>query len=300
MDVGVRSRLSKTSAVLATQRSPDVAASEWLPVLVGLVALYVPTFYEFSTTLWQEEEYAHGPIILAVIVWLIWDKRKVLLAEPIQIAPVPGLALLLCGLLLYVIGRSQGISILELGALLPILAGVLLAMRGWTGLRALWFMLLFIVYLVPLPGVFVDAVTGVLKQNVSAIAEQIIYVAGYPIGRSGVTLTIGQYQLLVADACSGLNSMFSISAIGLLYLYLVQRRSWWHNGLILASLLPIAFCANIIRVIFLILITYHFGDAAGQGFLHGFSGMVLLIISLLLVILVDSILTRIIKQQNPV
>lgn len=273
---------------------------EWLPVLAGLLLLYLPTFYDLAHGIWRDDEYAHGPIIVAVIIWLIWDKRQLLLAPSTSTAPVPGFALLVFGLLLYAIGRLQGISILEIGALLPIFAGTLLAMRGWTGLRALWFMLLFIVYLVPLPGIFVDAITGPLKQNVSAIAEQILYMTGYPIARSGVMLTIGQYQMLVADACSGLNSMFSLSAIGLLYLYLVQRKSWLHNGLILASLLPIAFCANILRVIFLVLVTYHFGDAAGQGFLHGFSGMALFVVSLSIIITVDAVLARIIKQRIPV
>jgi len=290
------------SAVLNSPSTPPswrTAGLEWLPVLVGLLVLYVPTFYNLATGMWQEDEYAHGPIILAVIVWLIWDKRRALLTTPTHTAPVAGILLLVFGLLLYVVGRSVGISILEIGALVPILAGVLLAMRGWPALRAVWFMLLFIAYLMPLPGFFVDAVTGPLKNNVSVIAEQILYAAGYPIARSGVVLTIGQYQLLVADACSGINSMFSLSAIGLLYLYLMHRKSWLHNGLILASLLPIAFCANILRVMFLVLVTYHFGDAAGQGFLHGFSGMVLFVIALILILLLDAILARVIKPRKP-
>jgi exosortase B len=272
---------------------------EWLPVLAGLLVLYVPTFYGFATTLWDQDDYAHGPIILAIIVWLIWDKRQVLLTPSNRTAPVPGFALLVFGLLLYVVGRSVEITIFEVGALAPILAGVLLAMRGWPAVRAYWFMLIFIAYLVPLPGIFVDAVTGPLKQNISAIAEQLLYSAGYPIARSGVVLTIGQYQLLIADACSGINSMFSLSAIGLLYLYLMRYKSWLHNGLILVSLLPIAFSANIVRVIILVLITYHFGDAAGQGFLHGFSGMVLFLIALIIILLLDAILARVFRPQKP-
>src|SRR5207344_1473437 len=100
----------------------------------------------------------------------------------------------------------------------------------------------------------------------SSAAENILHAAGYPIGRTGVVLIVGQYQLLVADACSGLNSMFSLSALGFLYLYLMRRASVLHNALIVASILPIAFAANIVRVLVLILVTYHFGDAAGQGF----------------------------------
>jgi len=277
--------------------SPRAIAIEWLPVLVGLLVLYVPTFYGLATSIWQEDDQAYGPIILAVIVWLIWDKRKVLLALPARTRPVPGLSILVFGLLLYIVGRSQDINLLQVGALIPILAGVLLAMRGSPGLREMGFMLLFIVFLIPFPNVFVDAVTGPLKQNVSMIAEYVLYTAGYPIARSGVVITIGQYQLLVADACSGINSMFSLTAMGLLYLYLAQRKNWLHNGLILASLLPIAFCANVLRVIFLVLVTYHFGDSAGQGFLHGFSGMVLFVVALTFVMILDAILVRLIKPR---
>lgn len=271
---------------------------EWLPIAAGLLALYVPTFYHLANGLWHDDEYAHGPIILAVVLWLIWDKRQVLLDRTSNTSLQTGIPLLVSGILLYVLGRSQGITILDVGSLSLVLAGILLTMRGWNGLRAFWFVLLFIAYLLPLPGTFVDAVTGPLKQNVSVIAEQILYAVGYPIARSGVVLTIGQYQLLVADACSGINSMFSLSAIGLLYLYLIQRKSWIHNGIILFCLFPIAFCANIIRVMFLVLVTYHFGDAAGQGFVHEFSGMVLFVVALASILLIDTILTKLFTQKT--
>src|SRR5262245_23555738 len=287
------------SAILDAQPSRGSVAFEWLPVIVGLLILYIPTFYDLASTEWKKDDLAHGPIILAVIVWLIWDKRQVLLAAPTRAAPIPGIALLVFGLLLYIVGRSKEVMIFEVGALAPILAGVLLAMRGWPAFRAMWFMLLFIAYLVPLPDFFVVTMTLPLKQIVSATADQILHTAGYPIAHNGVMLTIGQYQLLVADACSGLNSMFSLSALGLLYLYLMRYQSWLHNGLILASLLPIAFFANIVRVIILVLITYHFGDAAGQGFMHGFSGMVLFVVALIVTLLLDAILARVIKPGNP-
>ena len=288
------------STALSDSAARKATWLEWLPVIIGLLALYVPTIYKLVNGIWQEDEFAHGPIILAVILWLIWDRRQILLAPPEHTAPISGITLLLAGLLSYVIGRILDISILEIGSILPVLAGSLLALRGVAAIRTYWFMLLFIIYLIPLPGIFVDAITGPLKQHISSIAEQILFMAGYPIARSGVVLTVGQYQLLVADACSGINSMFSLSAIGLLYLYLIQRKSWLHNGLILASLLPIAFCANIMRVMFLVLVTYHLGDAAGQGFLHGFSGMVLFFVALISVLILDTILVRIIKPVKPV
>ena len=277
-------------------RSP--VGFEWLPVIAGLLILYVPTFYDLARTLWQKDDFAHGPIILAIIAWLIWDRRQVLLSVPARTAPVSGLALLVIGLLFYVVWRSQGITIFEGGALAPVLAGVLLAMRGWPAARAFWFTILFIAYLVPLPGFFVDAMTLPLKQNVSEIAAKVLYATGYPVAQDGVILIVGQYHLLVADACSGLNSMFSLSAVGLLYLYLMQRKSWLHNVLILASLLPVAFLANIARVIILVLVTYHFGDAAGQGFVHGFSGLMMFMIALIVIIVLDTVLAMIIRPRK--
>jgi exosortase B len=268
------------------------APREWLPVLAGLLVLYVPTFYGLASWLWRQDEHAHGPIILAVIVWLIWRRRSALFVAAGPAAPAAGFTLLVFGLLAYVLGRSHDIALFEVGALVPLLAGTILAMRGWSALRALWFPILFVAFMVPLPGIFVDALTGPLKQAVSETAVKLLYPAGYPIARDGVILTIGQYQLLVADACSGLNSMFSLSALGLLFMYLAARRSVLHNAIMLASILPVAFAANIVRVLSLILITYHLGDEAGQGFLHGSAGMVLLIAALGILLVLDVVLAR--------
>src|SRR6185436_3551171 len=206
------------------------AVVEWMPVLAGLLALYVPSFISLLGKRWREDDYSYGPIVLGIVVWLIWRQRALLLdARRADPAPAAGFALLGFGLLLYTFGRTQDIALFEMGSVAPVLAGALLALRGWEALRALWFALAFTVFLVPLPRFFVDALSGPLKQSVSAIAEQVLYAAGYPAARSGVVLAIGQYQLLVADACSGLNSMFSLTMVGVLYLYLMRHPRWWHN-----------------------------------------------------------------------
>lgn len=271
---------------------------EWLPVILGLMALYVPTFYELSTTLWDHEDYAHGPIILGVILWLIWRTRYVLADPQVPTSLVSGVALLVFGLLVYALGRSQEIVMFEVGSLIPILAGTLLVVRGWPAVHAMSFALLFIIFLVPLPGSVVDPLTVPLKLDVSAVAEQLLYRAGLPVGRSGVVLTIGQYQLLVADACSGLNSMFGLSALGLLYAYLMRYKNWVHNGLLLAAVLPIAFCANAARVIILMLVTYYFGEAAGQGFVHRLSGVVMFAVALLALFAYDGILRVALRRSR--
>ena len=162
------------------------------------------------------------------------------------------------------------------------LVGVVLVLGGYKALRALWFPIFFLSFLVPLPGFFVDAITGSLKNYVSRLAEIALYTIGYPIARNGVVLTIGPYQLLVADACSGLHSIYSLGAVGVLYVYLMKHPSWLRNAILIASMLPIAFIANVLRVLVLVLVTYDLGDEAGQGFLHGLAGMILFVIALVL------------------
>ena len=119
--------------------------------------------------------------------------------------------------------------------------------------------------------------TAPLKSAVSHVAELALHAAGYPIGRSGVTLTIGPYHLLVADACAGLNSVFSLEAIGVFYMSIIGHTHRLRNVLLAILILPISFVSNVTRVIVLVLITYHFGDEAGQGFVHGFAGILLFI-----------------------
>ena len=120
-----------------------------------------------------------------------------------------------------------------------------------------------------------------LKIAVSVVAEAALHLADYPIGRSGVTLTVGQYQLLVADACSGLNSLFTLESLGLFYMKLMNYQSRTRNALLALAIVPISFASNVIRVLVLVLVTYHLGDEAGQGFLHGFAGMLLFAVALI-------------------
>jgi exosortase B len=272
-------------------------AMPWLVVLAGFAAMYLPVYWWAFNGIWQTDDQAHGLIVLVVTVGLVWLRSRALLAAVPRPAYVVGWSVFLAGLLTYLVGRALEISILFLGSQMPVLLGALLIVGGWPAVRTLWFPLVYIVFMVPLPGTLVDALTGPLKQWVSVIAEDLLYTIGYPIARDGVMLTIGQYQLLVADACSGLNSMFSLSALGLLYMYIVARASVLHNAIMLASILPVAFAANIVRVLVLILVTYHLGDEAGQGFLHGASGIVLMIAALLFLFLLDAVLAMVIRTR---
>lgn len=276
----------------------------------GLLLLYVPTLWDFFHGVWRSDQQAHGPMILGITSWLIYRAWPQLVdanrsrGPNIQATSVSraaswaGWAILALGLLCYIVGRSQTIEFIELGSLIWVLTGAVLVLLGPAGLKVIWFPLFFMIFMVPLPGLLVAAVTMPMKIAVSVVAESALYGLGYPIARTGVILQVGQYQLLVADACAGLHTLFTLEALGLLYLNLMRHESLFRNVTLAILIIPISFIANVIRVMVLTLITYHFGDEAGQGFLHGFAGMVLFLSALLLIIGVDSLL-RVIVPNRP-
>ena len=261
----------------------------WWICVIGLLALYAPTTYDLASTIWTTEEQSQGPIVLGICVWLTWRAwPRISDAEPSQPWPVRGWVLVAFAMLLYVFGRSQRILSAQTLSVVFLLPGLVLMLRGPRQLRAAMFPLFFMIFLVPLPGAMVAAVTQPLKLAVSSVASTLLFAGGYPIARSGVILQIGQYQLLVADACAGLHTLFSLEAMGLLYLNVVRHTSLLRNVALAILIVPISFAANVIRVMVLALITYYFGDEAGQGFLHGFAGLVLFMTALMFIIATDT------------
>lgn len=264
-----------------------------LLLVAGWLAMFGPTYLELSRTLWASDEQGHGPIILGVGAWLLWRKRAELAALPRRPAMGLALPLLLLAVAAVAVGRSQAIWTAQISAQILVAAALLLAWWGPAALRVAWFPLAFWTFMIPWPGDWVAAVTGPLKSAVSQVAADALHAAGYPVGRSGVILTVGGYQLLVADACAGLNSLFTLEALGLLYMNLMRYTSVLRNVLLAVLIVPIGFIANVVRVMVLVLVTVHFGDAAGQGFAHDFAGLVLFIVALLLILAVDGLYGRI-------
>jgi exosortase B len=263
-----------------------------LVVILGIVAMYGPTTVELAHGVWSTDRNAHGPIVLAVGLWFLYFKGRSALREhmPAEPAPLLGGLVLLLGMGLFVLGRSQSFYFFEVGSFIPVTLGSLLILCGRKVARHLWFGFVFLIFMVPLPSTVVDSLTQPLKIAVSYSAENLLYHFDYPVARAGVIITIGQYQLLVADACSGLNSLFTLEALGLLYLNVMRHESAVRNAVLALLIVPISFVSNVTRVLVLSLITYHLGDAAGQGFLHGFSGMVLFLTALMLIISLDTFL----------
>ncbi|MCC8996185.1 MAG: exosortase B [Nitrosomonas sp.] len=272
---------------------------DWWPLAVGFLILFIPTFYSLATGLWANEDQAHGPIILLLSLWLIGRRwSSMLIISDKESNSNFGWIVFFLGLLGYIIGRSQQILLFEIGSFILLLSGTLLIKRGFSALKVMWFPLFFLLFMIPLPGSVVSVLTMPMKMAVSYVAEQILFFSDYPIARNGVILQVGQYQLLVADACAGLQTLLTLEALGLFYLNLVHHTSVFRNVALAILIVPISFSANVIRVIVLTLITYHFGDSAGQGFLHDFAGLVLFVSALILILIMDGLLQYFVNNRN--
>lgn len=269
-------------------------AGSYAPAFILVAAwlsLYVPVYFEYSQTAWTREENGHALFIMAICIGIAWV--KLIDARPMSIAShkelFAGLFFLGAGLLVYFVGRTGQVDIFSSASQSMTAFAIVLCAFGMNGVRKLWFPLSLSFYLIIWPGWAIDAATGPLKRMISETVSDGLFVMGLPVAHSGAVISAGPYELLVADACAGLNSLIALTAIGAVYLYAAKRNSWKTNAAVIAALIPLAILANIIRVGLLVLITYFFGYDAGQSYLHEAAGLMMFTVALIGVFVVDAI-----------
>lgn len=279
------SELVQLTAGPARTRVPD-----WWPLVVGLLALAIPTIASLASEAWSTDTGAHGPIVLSTGLWLLYHNGLRPAAPERQGRWLPVTPVLALALATYAAARAFDFASLEYLGLYGVFLAMVYRLCGGAAIRQQAFPLFYLLLAVPPPGSVMAAITAPLQTLVSWAAEHASRFVGLPVSREGVVLFVGPYQLLVEDACAGLNSMFGLISVSLLYIYLAHRASWRHAALLLAALVPIAILANILRILGLILICYNFGDAAAQGFMHSTTGLILFVVGLVMVMLVDRFL----------
>lgn len=269
------------------------------PLAVAFAILAVPTMATLGDQVWSRESGAHGPIILGTGAWLLWREISSFSGEKRKGTPWLVALGLLPSLALYVFGRAYDFISLEVAGLCGVGLCMLYSLFGAKLLFQNWFPLFYLGFVVPPPLWFLDKITGPLKQFVSYAATMPLEALGFPLSREGVTIFIAQYQLLVEDACSGMNSLVGLVAISLLYIFLMRGSSLIYSVVLTAMVVPIAIVANILRIIILILLTYFFGDDVAQGYSHFAAGLFLFATSLLLVFAIDKLIFYVIRRVSP-
>ena len=265
---------------------PPWLAAHWL-LWLGLAAITIPTMISVAVQSWSTEQGAHGPIVLATGIWLILQLRQ-------EIPPLMkrgnlaiAFALLVPCLLLYVVSRITTTLELEGIGLYFCLVVAFYAYCGTAVMRLLWFPTFYFIFLFPPPDSLVATLTQPLKINISRAAVALLDACGMTIARKGVIIQVDQYDILVAAACAGLNSIISLSAIGLFYIYVRHNANWRYALLLMIAILPVAILANFVRVLLLILITDFMGDAWAQGIFHETAGMIMFAVALLSIFGID-------------
>lgn len=263
---------------------------------IGVIALVIPTIMALATHAWDKEQSAHAPIVLATGLWLFAQSYRE--AAALAAPPRAGwLIAIIAGLVLYAAARVTGL--LEIRALAVYLVGVatLYSVGGWPVVRRLWFPIAYLAFLVPIPDSLIEIGTQPIKLAISHAVVWLLSSLSYPVAQSGVSIFIGQYELLIATACSGLNSLISLTAIGSFYVYLRHNSTPGYTLILILAIVPIAVLANFVRVLTLVMLTYYAGESTAQGFLHETSGMFLFVFALVSIFLLDRVLSAVMTKR---
>jgi len=258
--------------------------------LVLLIAVYFPILKSLVLQWSTDEDVGHGFLVPLVAGYIAWQRRDTLAALPLKPAWW-GLALLAWGGLQAWVGMLGAELFLQRSAVLISLVGLLLVLGGTAFVRALTFPLLLLPFMIPIPAVIYNQITFPLQLFASRVAEFVLGLIGIPVLRDGNILELASQKLSVAEACSGIRSLLSLTFLSLVYGYFFERKAWMRVVLFLSTI-PIAIVANASRVTLTGVLTEYKPELA-EGFFHTASGWVIFMVALAILIALHQILKHV-------
>ncbi len=268
-----------------------------LPLGLAFIAAFWPTFTWLADRFDAADSfYSHGWLIPLASGWLIWQRRAQLRACQPR-ASLWGLSLLIPSLCVHVAATSLQLNFASGFAMLGTLWGLAWTLWGWPTFRMLRVPLLFLLFMIPLPSILLIAASFQLKLAAAAMATHVLDFFGMAAQQAGSSIHLPGLTVIVDDTCSGLRSLISLIALTTLWASLmgpVARR--WHTLVVVAASVPIALAANMVRILFLVLISAIYGPEAGQGFVHYGSGFVVFGVALVLLAWLSR---RLIRSSGP-
>ena len=237
------------------------------------------------------EDYSHGMFVPVISLFLIWQAR-----HRIAVAGIGnswwGLAVISGGLLLYWIGEFATLFVLQHVSLWMVIVGLVIALIGVHGARAIVFPLSYLLTSIPLPMFLYASLSSQLQLWSSALGVGFLQLVGVTAFREGNVIDLGPVQLQVVEACSGIRYLLPLTSLALLCAYLFKDRMW-KRVLIVLSSIPISVLVNGFRIGMIGVLVEWYGQDAAEGFYHLFEGWVLFMASLGLLILEMWVLARI-------
>jgi len=282
MDVSVSSAATIRPEVRANA-TPDLAAGvrskPWVYGLAGvaLALVYAPVLLGLVKDWATDPNYSHGFVIPFAVAFLLWRQRARLRALPLR-PSAWGWVLAIGSQAVYLVGYLGAEFFLQRTSLLILIAGAIVILFGWRHLRTQLFSLALLFLAIPLPVLIFNAVALPLQLLASSWAAWLLNLTGIPVFRSGNILILPQRALDVAEACSGIRSLFSLIALAMLVAYFVPARFWVRLGLVLSAV-PIALATNAFRIAATGVLGQWFGAAASEGFFHEFAGWLIFVVA---------------------
>lgn len=258
--------------------------------MLGLTALvYWPVLEKLAHAWLSDEDMAHAlfvPIVSGYAAWQTRDRLRGLIPSMYAL----GLVICAGAAAARVVGDLAGEALLSRLSLLATICGVLYTYFGAPVLRILAFPLFLLLFAIPIPSILYTALTFRLQMVASALSESILDGLGYTVLREGNILNLAGQQLSVAEACSGIRSLFSLSFLSVTYLYFMEDRTW-ARWVVLASVVPVTVFVNALRIVAT--------GIAGQsdpvfalGLFHATAGWVLSLIGFGILMLIHAIAAR--------
>ncbi len=252
-------------------------------LIVGLIGFfYLDTFQWLYKVYSEDPESSHGFLVPPIIGYLLWSKRRELSATASSPSSL-GLALVAFGVLLQLVSVRSGVHISSVLSLITIVWGITICFFGKDFFKKFQFPLLYMFFLIPLPGLIQASLTFRMKLFASRVSTNIMRTFGLSLFREGNVIILSNYTFEVADACSGLRSMTSLLALGALLAYFTQENLL--KKLVLFSLsIPVAIIANIVRIVVTGFLAAYVSEDIATGFLHEFSGILVFMVAIALMI----------------
>ncbi|HYM08255.1 MAG TPA: exosortase/archaeosortase family protein [Terriglobales bacterium] len=249
--------------------------------------LYAPFALGLARQWWQDPNYTHGFFVPVFALFLLWERRAKLAA--LQIKPNwLGLVMLLFALRALILGTNKSEFLLYRISILLFIAGVVVFLAGWKHLAVISFPLAFLVLMIP-SSTLVEQITFPLQIVASKGASFLLMLAGVPAIREGNIILLPSARLEVAEACSGIRSLFSLLTLTIVYGYLAESKIRIRVLLALLAV-PISILANALRIAFTGLLVENWGVERAQGTIHMLSGWLVFAASLTLVFLLHRLL----------
>lgn len=274
-------------------------ALEFGLLLLAAAALYAGVVTAMVQDWYVDENYSHGFLIPLISGYLLWTKKAELReAAGRGTGSAWGLTLVVAGLGLLIVGRAGAELFLQRTSLLVVLFGAVVWFWGWAVFRAGAFALLFLGFMIPLPYLVYDSIAFPLKLFAARVATESLFWVGVPVFREGNVIHLASQTLEVADACSGIRSLMSLIALGVVYAYFTED-ALWKRAVIVLSTVPIAIAANAFRVTGTGLLTHYVSPKAAEGFFHTFSGWLVFVVAFGLLFVVGGLLRLLGKKSTP-